>query len=48
MQIQTTFQMRYLLASIRLLFFFICNAKEIQKRVITLPQFALYTFLFEI
>ena len=41
-----TFKMRYFSAPIRFVFFFICNVRELLKRVISLRQFSLYSHLF--
>ena len=38
--------MRQFSASICFVFFFICNARELLKRVISLPKFSLYFYLF--
>jgi len=42
---QTSFEIRYFSASIRFVIFFICNKRELLKRIISLPKFSLHSYL---
>jgi len=45
-QYKTAFTARYFPSSILFVFFLFCNVRELLKRVISIPQFSLYSHVF--